>query len=109
MDTKNINDAFNSQIKKHLTYSIGLDLLGMSSYLIPVLAEFSDVIIAPLSALAIFMIYKTPIGAVAGLVEEILPATDIIPTATLVWYYKYKMNENQAFEEFKNNNKHLLG
>lgn len=108
MENNHIETAFNAQVNKHLTYSIIIDIIGMGSFLIPALAEISDIIIAPISAIAIFAIYKTPVGAIAGFVEEILPATDIIPTATIVWYYKYKMNRIQAIEEFKNNNPNLL-
>lgn len=94
---------FNAQKNKHLIYSILIDLIGVSSYLIPGLGEISDVIIAPFSALAIYGIYKTPVGAIAGFAEEALPGTDIVPTATIIWLIKYKLNYDLTLKEFHQN------
>jgi hypothetical protein len=41
--------------------------------------------------------YKGSIGKVAGVVsflEEILPATDIIPSFTIMWFYTYVFKKN---------------
>lgn len=73
---------------------IGLlfDLIGMLSYAVPVLAEATDVIWAPIAAFAISMMYKGTVGKVSGVIafiEEIIPGLDFIPTFTITWMYEY--------------------
>jgi hypothetical protein len=108
MEDKLLAENFSKQQQKHLLYSILIDVIGMISFVIPVLAEVSDIIIAPFLALAIFAVHKTPIGSISLFAEEILPGTDIIPTATLVWYYKYQMNRDETFAAFQDKNQNLL-
>lgn len=77
---------------RQLFFSIVLDLVGMLSYSVPVLGEFSDVIWAPISAFLLAKMYPGKIGRVGALVnfiEEISPGTDIIPAFTLTWMYIY--------------------
>ncbi len=79
---------------KYTKLLLGLlfDAIGMLSFIVPGVGEFSDVIWAPLSAYLIYNMYKGTEGKVAGIVtfvEEILPGLDIIPTFTLTWIYKY--------------------
>ncbi len=69
-----------------------LDGIGMISFSIPLIGEFSDVIWAPIAALIMSRMYKGRIGKVAGVLtflEEIIPFTDIIPSFTLTWIYTY--------------------
>jgi hypothetical protein len=74
-----------------IAFCIAMDLVGIISYAIPGLMEFTDVIWAPLSA---FIFMKTfggkfgKTGAVINFLEEILPGTDIIPTFTIAWVIK---------------------
>ncbi|MFN8671314.1 MAG: hypothetical protein U0457_04415 [Candidatus Sericytochromatia bacterium] len=75
--------------KRDLIFSILIDLLGASSYFFPAMGEYSDIFIAPLTAIFIYLLYKTKTGAFFGLLEEALPFTDITPTATILWYKKY--------------------
>lgn len=100
MNTNDIKNDFESKKNKELIYSLIIDAVGMGSYLIPALAEVSDVVIAPVSALLVYAIYKTPIGAITDFVEELLPGTDIIPTASIIWYYKYQINKDKSFQSF---------
>lgn len=75
-----------------LFISLLFDGIGMLSFVIPLIGEFSDIIWAPLSAYLMIRMYKGVEGKVAGfitLVEEILPGIDVIPTFTLMWIYKY--------------------
>ncbi len=75
-----------------LLRSIIFDIIGVLSFVIPGVGEFSDVIWAPLSAYLIIKMYKGSMGKVAGflsLIEEGLPGFDIIPTFTMMWVYKY--------------------
>lgn len=72
-----------------LLISIMLDLVGMASYLVPVFGELTDGIYAPLYGLWIGMAYENvPMGIFGGL-EEILPFSDAIPTATGTHIYRF--------------------
>ncbi|MGS4344205.1 hypothetical protein ACKUSY_01145 [Myroides odoratus] len=82
----------NSLKTRQLFIGLFLDLIGMASYLIPGLGEFSDVIWAPISAFILAKMYPGKIGKVGALVnfiEELSPGLDIIPTFTLTWVYTY--------------------
>ena len=76
-----------------LAFCIIMDLIGYASFALPGLAEFSDVIWAPLSA---FIFLKTfggrigRMGSVFNFLEEILPFTDFIPTFTIAWFIRSK-------------------
>lgn len=68
------------------------DLIGMLSFAIPFIGEFSDVIWAPVSGLLMAWMYKGASGKVAGafsVVEELFPFSDFIPSFTLMWCYTY--------------------
>lgn len=75
-----------------LILGIVLDLVGMLSYAIPLVAELTDIIWAPIAALALATMYKGSVGKIGGVVtfiEEIIPGLDFIPTFTLTWIYEY--------------------
>jgi len=77
---------------RDLILSVLFDGIGMMSFSIPLLGEFADVIWAPLSGFLMIWLYKGTAGKVAGVfsfVEELLPATDIIPSFTIMWFYTY--------------------
>ena len=68
------------------------DIIGMLSFIIPGVGEFSDVIWAPLASFLIYKMYKGTEGKIGGLVtfvDEILPGLDVIPTFTLMWIYQF--------------------
>ena len=69
-----------------LIVSILIDLIGMSTYLLPVAGEGADVGWAPVSTALIFWLYGSGIFAAAGFAEEILPGLDFVPTATIAWF-----------------------
>ena len=78
--------------KAKLILSIIFDLIGMMSYIVPLLAEVTDVVWAPISGLLLATMYKGTTGKVAGVIgfiEEALPGLDFIPTFTLTWIYTY--------------------
>lgn len=80
--------------KKYKQLFMGLlfDGIGMLSFAIPFVGEFSDVVWAPLSAWFMTRMYKGKIGQAAGVftfIEEIVPGFDIIPSFTLMWLYTY--------------------
>lgn len=75
-----------------LIFGILLDIIGMLSYAVPVLAEITDIIWAPIAAFTLSMMYKGSVGKIGGIVafiEEIVPGLDFIPTFTLTWLYEY--------------------
>ena len=76
-----------------LLLSIFFDGLGMLSFAIPFIGEFSDVVWAPLSAFLIYKMYGGTLGKSVGIisfVEEVgIFGTDFLPTFTLTWLYKY--------------------
>ncbi|WP_178985204.1 hypothetical protein [Winogradskyella helgolandensis] len=77
---------------KKLVFGLLLDALGLVSFIIPGIGEFSDIIWAPISGWLMTKLYKGKAGKVAGLislVEEGLPGFDVIPTFTLMWFYTY--------------------
>ncbi|MDX1827956.1 MAG: hypothetical protein R3342_00275 [Lutibacter sp.] len=75
-----------------LLVSIIFDGIGMLSFVIPFVGEFSDVIWAPLSAFIMYKMYNGMEGKVASVVSFIEEAgifgTDFLPTFTLMWFYK---------------------
>lgn len=77
---------------KMLLMSIIFDGVGMLSFVIPFVGEFSDVIWAPLSAFIIYKMYNGMEGKVASVISFIEEAgifgTDFLPTFTLMWLYK---------------------
>lgn len=77
---------------RNLLLGLLLDGIGMLSFVIPGIGEFSDVIWAPVSGWLMTRIYKGRVGQVAGVVafvEELLPGFDFIPSFTLMWIYTY--------------------
>ena len=66
-----------------------IDLLGDTSFVLPGVGELEDVAWAPMSAYALRAIFGSNIIAGLDFVKEILPATDLIPIATLAWFLTY--------------------
>ena len=81
-----------NQKNKQLILGIAFDLIGMLSFTIPLVGEFSDVVWAPLAGFLMTWMYKGKVGKIAGVftfLEEIIPFTDVIPSFTLTWIYTY--------------------
>ncbi|MDL5511800.1 hypothetical protein QSE00_08255 [Arenibacter sp. M-2] len=77
---------------RNLLLGLLFDGIGMLSFVIPGIGEFSDVIWAPLAGWLMTRLYKGKIGRTAGaitFIEEILPGLDIVPTFTIMWLYTY--------------------
>jgi hypothetical protein len=75
---------------RYLILGLLFDGVGMLSFLIPGIGEFSDVIWAPIAAWLMTRMYRGRSGQVAGLVtfiEELMPGMDMIPSFTLMWLY----------------------
>jgi len=78
--------------KQKLFFSILFDLLGMVTFIVPVLGETFDVIWAPIAGFLLNRMYKGTVGKVGGVIvfiEELIPGLDFIPTFTLTWIYTY--------------------
>ena len=87
-------------MKKYQKLLLGLlfDAVGMISYIIPGIGEFSDAIWAPISAWLMTKLYKGKTGKIAAVisfVEEALPLVDVIPTFTLMWLYTYVIKKKK--------------
>lgn len=77
---------------KKLGLGLLFDGIGMLSFTIPLIGEFSDIIWAPFAGWLMTRMYKGKIGQGAGIltfIEEIMPGMDVIPTFTLMWLYTY--------------------
>ncbi|MDT0607440.1 hypothetical protein [Croceitalea rosinachiae] len=77
---------------RNLFLGLLFDALGMLSFAVPGIGEFSDVIWAPVAGWLMTRMYKGKIGQAAGVVtfvEELIPGLDVIPTFTIMWVYTY--------------------
>lgn len=74
-----------------LTTSLLIDLIGSSSYLLPVVGEGLDLFWAPMQTVLIMAMYEStsPNLKYVSFVEEALPFTDIVPSATIGWTLQY--------------------
>ncbi len=84
---------------RYLLLGLLLDGIGMLSFVIPGIGEFSDVIWAPLAGWLMTRMYKGRVGQVAGIVafvEELLPGFDFIPSFTLMWLYTFIFKGSKA-------------
>jgi hypothetical protein len=104
MNTKQIDQKFEKRKTTHLIISILIDVLGMATYLLPLVGELVDVFYAPLAGIIIFLMYRRDmkvgiIGALFGTAEELFIA-DLIPTATLLWVYTYVVNKKKTYNAF---------
>lgn len=73
-----------------LVIALLIDLIGVMSYLIPSFGELFDAFWAPLSALLVFLLFGKKLSwASFTFIEELFPFTDLIPSATLAWYFQY--------------------
>ncbi|WP_372946037.1 hypothetical protein [Muriicola sp.] len=86
---------------KYLLLGLLFDGIGMLSFSIPGIGEFSDVIWAPVAAWLMTRMYKGRIGQIAGFVtfvEELLPGLDVIPGFTLMWIYTFVLSKKKSKE-----------
>jgi hypothetical protein len=80
-----------------LLASILIDLMGMLSYLIPGAAELFDAVWAPISAVLVYYMFGRKLSwASFTFLEELLPFTDVVPSATIAWYVHYQKMEKKT-------------
>tara|TARA_R110001583_G_scaffold31233_2_gene107044 strand:- start:508 stop:783 length:276 start_codon:yes stop_codon:yes gene_type:complete len=84
---------------KLLLLSLLFDGVGMLSFVVPFVGEFTDVIWAPAASFLIYKMYKGTEGKIGGLVTFVEEAgifgTDFLPTFTLTWVYKYLIKKEK--------------
>ena len=83
---------------RNLVLGILFDGIGMLSFTVPFLGEFSDVVWAPITGFLMTQMYKGTLGKAAGVLaflEEIIPFADVIPTFTLTWIYNYWIKKDK--------------
>lgn len=91
MGKEKITEKKSSKYTK-LILGVIFDLMGLISFVVPGVGEFTDVIWAPVAAYLVIRMYKGTAGKVGGaiaLIEEGFPALDVIPTFTIMWIYTY--------------------
>ena len=75
----------NYKVKK-LAICLLLDAVGLVSFTIPLIGNFSDIIWAPIAAFISYKMFGKKRGRLTALTtftEEILPFTDVIPSFTI--------------------------
>lgn len=80
---------------KYLLLSLLFDAIGMLSFAIPGIGEFSDVVWAPLAGWLMTRLYKGKIGQAAGVftfIEELVPGMDVVPSFTIMWVYTFLLS-----------------
>jgi hypothetical protein len=87
-----------SDPKHKLLASLLIDFLGNATFVLPGIGELADLLWAPLSASMISGMYSetSPNIKYFAFMEEVLPFTDFIPTATLGW-----MKENATVDQVR--------
>ncbi len=79
----------------NIALCILMDVIGMATYAFPGLAEFIDIVWAPISGLIFYKLFGGKFGQIGGalnFLEEIIPFTDAIPSFTIAWFIR----KNQA-------------
>ena len=74
-----------------LVVSICIDVIGSSSYLLPGIGESFDLAWAPIQTILIMAMYDDAMPSLKyiSFFEEILPFTDLFPTAMTGWIRQY--------------------
>ncbi|KAJ0392746.1 hypothetical protein ATCC90586_001453 [Pythium insidiosum] len=72
---------------RKLVANLVIDFIGNATFVVPGLGELADMLWAPASAALVSALYSdsTPSAKYVAFIEEFLPFTDFIPTATLAW------------------------
>ena len=78
-------ESMGPEVWGKLVVCLVIDALGDSSFLLPGLGEGTDIAYAPLEAFLLAQLFRSNVVSGLGFVEEALPFTDVIPTATLAW------------------------
>lgn len=102
-DEKSLLKQFRRRKYGTLAAGILVDLIGMSSYTLPLVGESTDLVVGPLSGLACWWLHGQRLGGLGGVfafLEEIGPGTDWVPTLSLVWVLRYVVRGDKTRQEF---------
>lgn len=69
---------------------LAMDAVGCASYFLPGLGETLDIIWALIAGAVFHSWFKSSVGTVGAIAEEILPFTDIIPAFTIGYFVSDK-------------------
>lgn len=69
-----------------LFFSIILDVIGYFTYVVPGVGESADIVWSPVYMVILNKMYNNDIYTLSGGLEELLPFTDFIPSATIFWF-----------------------
>ena len=74
-----------------LVVSLIVDAIGSATYLVPGVGEFADIAWAPVQCILIMAMYDpvAPNLKYVSFIEEILPFTDVVPSATIGWVTEF--------------------
>jgi len=81
----NLLDQAQSNMAIKFLLCLVIDIIGSSSYLLPVLGEGTDVAWAPLEAYLLQRLFGSTAISAFGFIEEALPGLDFIPTACIAF------------------------
>ena len=97
---------FNKEKWQRLAACVAIDLVGNLTFLLPAVGEGADMALAPLTGIvltALFVKYGKLQGfgaGLAGTIEELLPFTDFIPSATIMWFITYIVSKKSTLKKF---------
>jgi len=74
-----------SSVTMKLFVCLLVDAIGFSSFLLPGIGELGDVAYAPLQAWFLYFMFGSVRMSGLGFMEEILPGTDFVPSASIAW------------------------
>jgi hypothetical protein len=85
------NQVLPKEMWAKLVVSLLIDLIGSSSYLLPVVGEGLDLAWAPTQTILIMAMYDStsPNLKYVSVAEELMPFTDIVPSATIGWAFEF--------------------
>jgi hypothetical protein len=83
-----------------LYWCILLDLVGLTSYLFPVIGETIDIVWAPLSGIIFYFLFGMKkfglFGGFFSFLEELAPGLDFIPTFTIAWFIRKREEDKKV-------------
>jgi len=99
VDLMTVAEAVRNDKWMLLLACIIVDIIGMCSYLILLLGEVVDLWWAPLCGFFLQYMFGSMLMTSFGAIEEVLPLTDLVPTATICWCLTY-MEDLQKVRNF---------
>mmetsp|Transcript_90961 Transcript_90961/g.241596 ORF Transcript_90961/g.241596 Transcript_90961/m.241596 type:complete len:125 (-) Transcript_90961:71-445(-) len=78
-------ESLHNEPRTLLVVSLIVDVVGMMSFLILLSGQMTDMLWAPLSGLFLHFFFGSFLMTSLGCVEELLPFTDLVPSASAAW------------------------